>query len=428
MDTPLASIPQVATYTIPACHRARLVSKLEQLARRADKLGTTRPTWRILPGTTVEQFLRPDARHAEDTFSVRCIQVEVSAAPVCLAGWHFCGILERRGEQNRLFAIEPLPDWCRTVESRCDHCQTDRRRNETYIVRHGETGAYKQVGSSCLADFVGRASAETVTLSCMVLRDLHEMLDRDSDEYEFGMGGVSPYDLDHDLGELLCFALESIKRAGYVSGKAAMHPGATTGSTAMSMLVEGKLRSENWGMSRDQVLAAHRERAGAIAAYWAAAPCTSDYDHNCKLVAQQGYATRRDANLVASMAYIYDRRMAEAARLSACKNEHLGTIKERLTLEVTVDAINFLELYGSYMHVMRDPQGRDLRWFASGPAGLEPGKSYKITGTVKKHNEREGRKITVLTRCAIAKDKPARARKPRKAPAAADSSEIGMAA
>lgn len=416
MDTQHAQVPSVATYSVPAMNRSELVRKLEQLERRADKLGTVKPTWRILPGIVVENFLRPGAKHAEDTVRVRCIQVEVSAAPICLAGWHFCGILERRGDQNRLLAIEPLPEWCRTVRSKCDHCQADRRRSETYIVRN-DAGEYKQVGSSCLADFVGADSAETAALSCALLRGVHELLDPDRDE--FGIGGIHPLDLDHDLVELLCFVLECVKRMGYVSAKAALHPSGTTGCTALEMMLFPKQRPDSWGVNRDDIFKANRERAQAVVDYWAQAAASSDYEHNCRLVASQGYATRRDANLVASMVAIYDRRAAEKARLTTCKNEHVGSLKERLVLDVAVEAITYLELYDTHMYVMRDAEGRDLRWFASSSAGFEAGKTYKIAGTVKKHEVRNDRMVTVLTRCALAKEKAPKARAPKVAAAAA---------
>ena len=46
-----------------------------------------------------------------------------------------------------------LDGW-RPEVSECDHCGTTRRRSATYLVEH-EDGSRKQVGSSCMADFLG---------------------------------------------------------------------------------------------------------------------------------------------------------------------------------------------------------------------------------------------------------------------------------
>jgi hypothetical protein len=84
-------------------------------------------------------------------------------------------------------------------------------------------------------------------------------------------------------------------------------------------------------------------------------------------------------------------------------SNHLGTIGERLTLTVTVEFIKRID-HGdfdppTYLHVMTDEQGNDLRWFSSAGALCEKGTKITIRGTVKKHEVYQGRKQTMLSRC-----------------------------
>ena len=54
--------------------------------------------------------------------------------------------------------------------------------------------------------------------------------------------------------------------------------------------------------------------------------------------------------------------------------------------------------------VMRTEDGKVAKWFASGSKDIETGDALVIDATVKGHDEYEGLKQTVLTRCTV-KDK-----------------------
>lgn len=46
--------------------------------------------------------------------------------------------------------------------------------------------------------------------------------------------------------------------------------------------------------------------------------------------------------------------------------------------------------------------GNNLVWFASNNPEFNNGDRYKLKGTVKTHNVRDGKNQTVLTRCKVA--------------------------
>ena len=84
-------------------------------------------------------------------------------------------------------------------------------------------------------------------------------------------------------------------------------------------------------------------------------------------------------------------------------SEWIGTVKERMEIEIEVLFIKEHEgFYGPVDIIkMRDTDGNGLTWFCTGISSLKRGDHVKIKGTVKKHEEYQGTKQTVLTRCVV---------------------------
>ena len=81
-------------------------------------------------------------------------------------------------------------------------------------------------------------------------------------------------------------------------------------------------------------------------------------------------------------------------------SEYVGTVGERLELDLTVDSA--IELDSSYgrttMHVMSDVNGNCFVWTTTSKH-WSAGTHKHIRGTVKQHKEYKGRRQTILSRC-----------------------------
>ena len=53
---------------------------------------------------------------------------------------------------------------------------------------------------------------------------------------------------------------------------------------------------------------------------------------------------------------------------------------------------------------MRDDEGRTLTWFANADPGMEKGEKYRIVATIKKFDEYNEWKQTILTRVKVTDD------------------------
>lgn len=72
------------------------------------------------------------------------------------SGWDFVGSLDDLGDGDFILRTPPGTelDGYRPDAQRCDHCGRRQHRSQTYLVRH-EDGTIKQVGSTCIQDFLG---------------------------------------------------------------------------------------------------------------------------------------------------------------------------------------------------------------------------------------------------------------------------------
>lgn len=84
---------------------------------------------------------------------------------------------------------------------------------------------------------------------------------------------------------------------------------------------------------------------------------------------------------------------------------HVGEIKERIEFEASVEFTKEIDgFYGITTIIkLRDLDGNVFTWFASGWHDVKRGDRVSIKGTVKKHDEYQGVKQTILTRCVLTK-------------------------
>jgi hypothetical protein len=107
-------------------------------------------------------------------------------------------------------------------------------------------------------------------------------------------------------------------------------------------------------------------------------------------------------------------RAAELERKRAA-SRYVGTIKERMTLEVTLDVAFSFEvedrydyiggMMTKYIYVFRDSNDNAFKWITGVNIHAEQNDKLTIKGTVKEHEEYKGEQQTVLTRVKIQEEK-----------------------
>jgi hypothetical protein len=118
-----------------------LERRIEALDRRARRLGTA-----------------PIHLRREGQVEDGHVRVVLDGEPPTLAGWVLAAIVDHGQAGPTLRPVTGVGDRLaadRFVRAGCDHCGLRRRRAQTYVVTHVDTGELVQVGSGCLRDFLG---------------------------------------------------------------------------------------------------------------------------------------------------------------------------------------------------------------------------------------------------------------------------------
>ncbi len=247
-------------YRIAAWRRSELDLKLDKLNRRADKLEQAHVTCEVLrteveivtvPCTRCRWSAEPSCSECNNTLRVPTGTVKewlhvrlVGLAPV-VEGFVFLARIEHTGAGNILARAAqnpkhelPVPFKYRDAKSLCDHCQINRRRNDTFVlfelkqqkiedivIGDPETDdRYKQVGRNCLADFIRDPErvGEVVGIFALMYEISALSGGGDDDEEEFGRSGMGGGRYQGwDILHFLSATVSSIRQEGWVSSKQA---------------------------------------------------------------------------------------------------------------------------------------------------------------------------------------------------------------
>ena len=147
-------------YEIPAHNLPALQAKLDEMNRRAAKLGCE-PTILNVVG---EFEVTRKREHTGIKYKVRMVKIVVVGQTPKLNGWQLMAAIERQESGENLVRCVPgktVPESYRKTDTHCDHCKTVRYRKEVFVLNHDD-GRWAQVGRSCIADFLGHVSVENI--------------------------------------------------------------------------------------------------------------------------------------------------------------------------------------------------------------------------------------------------------------------------
>jgi len=421
---------RVISYRVP-----EFELKIQRLARRATKLGIPAPVAR--PAGTVKQpiyatdeqgFLKEPKRvigyHVWHHYEVEHASMKLPG------GWRFLGTIEHVGESNILRLLCSDDEGKRLHVERyrkskpvCHHCNTNRRRKDTYLVVN-ETGEVKQVGKSCIKDYLGHDAAKSLSffVSCMGLGD-----------YEMEGSGQPWYDLTQYVAVAkACVAKHGWTSRGdtyYDTGKEA------TADTVAYVFVDalsgrGQCAKEAW-----EVIDQANEEYGDFAKQaveWSqniADDCDNTYLLNLRAACSLGAIEPKHFGLVASLVKAFERELNHRARAREAARKaqvpaagHFGQPGDKIgrklskkdrdkgaaahpTFEASVTFMT--ESDGRFglttIIKLRDDKGYVFTWFKSGCSDLERGDRVTVVGTIKKHDTYRDTPQTVLSRCNLKK-------------------------
>lgn len=394
--------PARPVYSIPASAVTEAEARIEKANRRLARAGIDeRFTFEVTEPYVTKVGDPPREMFYRD--------LTLSHPSISYGGYEFVAAVDHL-ETGALVRSKPgieLGGW-RPEVSECEHCGTTRRRSATYLVQH-EDGTRKQVGSSCMTDFLGVKPAGLWALG-------FDPLEETEDDGWLSGGGYSADYASENL-EVLAVAL-AVTGGGrdYVSRQASEWRGsASTADAVRDQLYGGSPRENAEQRAERARLAELAEQflsdgtAAQVLEYAQQLEGDSDYATNMRVLAGGEHVDYKHTALLASAvsgwARDNDRRAVREARASAYVPGHLAPVKEKVTGHTAVvEKVVPLESYvyggeGGSLVIMRASTGQTLKWKASTRQDLSAGDKLTFTGgTVKAHESYNGQDQTVLTR------------------------------
>lgn len=423
-ETVTPAAETIRTFKVLASKRFAFEKEMARLTRKASKLGVAAPTFTMGAATFEE---RTGTR--EDGSSYKYIAefypTTVTAIIVQIPGWTFLATLEHlEGGETLVRAIADGVDTVayRTATSKCDHCKIARKRNDTYLVRNDATGQIVQIGRTCIADFLGHKNPEHLARLAEFVADA---VGFDEESWSDGAG--------EDIAETLAFQTivqALVRTKGFVGKKAAEEQNRQTTSITAFIVLFPSPKQEAFAKEFLATVTAEDGVKAQASIDWVLGLDgeVNDFIHNVRAITRTGIVKCRTAGYAAALSVAYARAMDDL-RVKAERpvSKHVGTVGERTVFTLTINKIIATESqFGtSYLHIMTDAEGNDLKWFSSGGTlwldmGLgvpgrdaAEGDTVTVKATVKSHTEYKGRAQTMLTRAAIYTAPAPKVKKPR---------------
>ena len=369
-----------------------------RLTKKAVKLGLPAPTYTVLGER--QETVNVHEIHDGESRLVGTAQVVVhdleilGLDPVKLPGWNFAARVETTPAGNLLFGVQGLeiPTRFSTSGCTCDHCNFTRNRIYTYLVLHAETGEWKQVGSTCIADFLGGNSAEALAAAFAFYADVFTDMDAFQRAESNGEGCTAAFSLRTTLAQ----SIELSSQFGWLSRSKAYDQGGTATADRVLTLPRNSPVS-------DESL----ERADEAIAYFASLPQSAQLDgltRNAHIISNAGYCSEHSFGLACALHVCYRVAVGKKDREARMEwqrehGQYIGTPGKRIKgLIATIKRVFHYESeWGTTCKtIMEDDSGNVLVGKDLG----DEGDRIQFTATVKEHTEYNGIKQTVVLRAA----------------------------
>jgi len=392
-------------FRIPVAEMPELNKRIERAAKGAMRIGVMPP------------MLQEVERGFETNISSSTgMRSSVEIALVILTGgdvspgheWKYLGIVHHTGTDKNYVSLLPgvgaggLENFD-TTEPICQHCHTRRRRVKTFLVK-SPRGDVRQVGYSCLEDYIGFAP-EAAARHAEKLLDLVGLLSESEAKVKSWAKSGSGYDPSatgfFDPEQYLSWVAKEIRESGWTSRSEAWDKGGvSTADQARTHLLGALSGSYTDLPNKDD------QRVAGDALFWiqtglAGWKRLSDYQQVLVALSKEKLIAYKDLPKLAAGYPLWQREMERLSTMGDSK--WIGDLKERINIRVRVIKVIVRDSYFGLQHIyyMEDQDGNQLVWYSTASQTMEQGEEYMLRGTVKKHEDSRGVKRTVLTNCRI---------------------------
>lgn len=401
--------------TLPVRRLDEFEAKMAKLVKRARKLGVLVPTWAVKEIRTekirVSAPLNPITMETSKEVNIQIADVELTHQAVKLADWDLLAKIDPIAGGTFTINVVPGNDEIASEISRdldplkCNHCNTRRRRNATFIVRHAD-GTLKQVGRNCLRDFLGHVSPEHIAAMLAFMGEL--TIIGKSEAWGGGMG----WDPRTDLETVLTVTSAVVRVMGWAPRSSAQFTTPTADSVTTWLIGRGDMANR---LRREvQITEVDEERAEQVIAWVRGmGEQNSVFLNNLRAIFTVDEVEIKNFGFACSAISAFMKHLDRQAEIlrkreSHKNSRHVGTVGQRQVFEgLTVDSVRSFEgQFGTTTLIkFTDKDGNLITWFASGDKvdDFRLGARVDLKATIKKHDDFRGELQTVVNRGIIQK-------------------------
>jgi hypothetical protein len=390
------------TYWILHSLLEQTIAELDTLNRKAASLKCTPITYSIGEEQLIEHFL--------------CVPLTVSGTAPALENWQFIARLNHRYSGREFLGTiirkAPFGDEIdlsryRNQPANCEHCNQSRSRNDTFLVRHLQTGELKQVGSQCLKDFTGHSDPGRIAQYAEDLGRWLEGLANPIESRQLRAHGYS-----YELREFLALSAEAIARFGYISRSNATEKNPATvvrvqwnltdlRSNQTSIQETAWIPSGSAYRTADETITWVRNTLGATDL-----DRLNDYHADLVILFRSDAISPKDFSYAASAVNTYLKQRvtvaADSTGLPPLESVKLGRISTSIACRAYFIG-SFSTQWGQGLRFQTDDQNALIVWFTSSKKyeSLSIGQLVEISGIIKAVSEYQGHLQNQIKSCKI---------------------------
>lgn len=380
-----------ATYNIPEANFSSFVARIEKLNKRARKLNVE-PIVYTVNAEKMVKYVAENHGVRRDVM-MKVFDVSLDIPEIKLGGWSFVATIDHTEETGNIVRVSPsfggvLSAELRTCAPNCAHCRTQRMRSETFIVQNVITKEIKQIGRSCLKDFLGHdvvgflARCEMIALASEAAEE--------SESYGMGGGGLEYY----TLVEYVACVLRVVDAKGWRSRSAAIpelgeFASADDAATMMFGMKSRKIAplSDEFYVRSEEVIEWAREYLETE---------DSDFAHNVRVVIKSDYVKSKNFGFAACVVMLWNKN--KVAQQDQAVSTFIGEVGKPIDGQAVVSKfLTFEGVYGrTYCYLLTTSEGNVIKYTSSKGLDVIVGDTVKFSSKVKDHSEYRGIKQTVI--------------------------------
>lgn len=346
-------------------------------------------------------------RELNRTEYYKFILVEVDGTAK-IDNWECIAILEVHDVGNIIRRINTeinIPERFKHTKNICEHCNTNRQRNNLYIIHNIETDEWKQVGGNCLKLYTGGLSMEYVAAYMDGIIEL--------EEFDGIVGHGKAY---YNVNEILSYAVEVINKTGYFNAQSVL-PTKHLVSTLMHNDLDKSINIINKDFAdakldvrvnnKDFYKNNTNDTVEKIIAYYKNLEDDSEFVYNIKVMLKEGYVLSKNFGFLCYLPEGYAKHIQkEVEKAKKIETKYFGEVgkryKDKVIEDVTLVTTWETQWGVTYIYKITLEDGSVLTWKTSNGLYLNMNEEFdKISFTIKEHKEYKGEKQTEVTRCKV---------------------------